>query len=221
MLIKTFESFSAEQDEREYTIDELSGEIRDQVVEREREYEYENIPEDWHEDTITSIQEELGELGLYNIEIEFTGFHSQGDGASFTAGLYNEDKNSFIESTLGIKGVPSNVPEELSISIIRIDRQHSHENTIKGEVVVDGEEEVQMLSVKTGKPIEIELEPIMIDVEQYAEEIEEALTEWARAKSKEIYETLKKEYEGMFSDETIIETLRMRETKFDHEGNEI
>jgi hypothetical protein len=220
MLIKTFESFLDGTEEREYTIDELPKHIRDSVVETERSYEHEHMPEDWYEDTVSSIEDELKELGWYGIEIEFTGFHSQGDGASFTAGLYDEDKNSFIESKLGLD-VPKNVPAELSINVVRIDRQHSHENTIRGEVVVDGEEEVPMLNRKTGKPIEVELQTLWVDTEPYAEEIEEALTEWARTKSKEIYETLRKEYEGMFSDETIIDSLRMRGTKFDSKGNEI
>jgi hypothetical protein len=220
MLIKTFESFSEDLEGKEYTIDELPAAIRSDVIERERSYEHEHIPEDWYEDTVSMIEEELKELGWYNIEIEFTGFHSQGDGASFTAGLYDEDKNTFIESTLGLD-IPKNVPAELSINIIRIDRQHSHENTIRGEVQVDGEEEVPMLNRKTGNPIEVELQTLMTDTEPYAEEIEEPLTEWARGKSKEIYETLRKEYEGMFSDETITNSLRMRGTKFDSEGNEI
>lgn len=221
MLIKTFESFSEEMDEREYTIDELPAAIRSDVIERERSYEYEYIHEDWYEDTIDSIKAELEELGLHDIKIEFTGFHSQGDGASFTADLYSEDKNSFVEKTLGLKDIPKDVASELAISIVRTDRQHCHENTIRGEVVVDGEDEVQRVSPFTGKPIFVDLEPLMIDVEPYAEEIEEALTEWARNKSREIYDTLGKEYEEMFSDETIIDSMRMRGTKFDSKGNEI
>jgi len=221
MLIKTFESFSEDLEGKEYTIDELPAAIRSDVIERERSYEHEHIPEEWYEDTFDSIKAELEELGLHDIEIEFTGFHSQGDGASFTADLYSEDKNSFIETTLGLKDIPKNVPEELSMCIVRTDRQHSHENTIRGEVEVDGEDEVQRFSQLTGKAMSIELEPLMIDVEPYAEEIEEALTEWARNKSREIYDTLRKEYEGMFSDETIISSIRMRGTKFDSNGNEI
>lgn len=221
MLIKTFESFSEGMDEREYTIDELPAAIRSDVIERERSYEHEHIHEDWYEDTFDSIKAELEELGLHDIEIEFTGFYSQGDGASFTADLYSEDKNSFIEITLGLKDIPKNVLEELSIRIVRTDRQHSHENTIRGEVEIDGEDEVPRFSQLTGKPMSIELEPLMIDVGPYADEIEEALTRWARNKSREIYDTLSKEYEEMFSDETIIDSMRMRGTKFDSKGNEI
>lgn len=221
MIIKTFESFSESTDEKEYTIDELPAAIRNDVIERERSYEHEHIHEDWYEDTFDSIKSELEELGLNGIEIEFEGFHSQGDGASFTAGLYNEDKNSFVEKTLGLKDIPKDVAEQLAISIVRTDRQHCHENTIKGEVEVDGEEEIQRISPFTGKPMFVNLEPLMIDVEPYAEEIEEELTKWARSKSREIYDTLRKEYEEMFSDETIINSMRMRGTKFDSKGNEI
>jgi len=221
MLIKTFESFSEDLDGKEYTIDELPAAIRNDVIERERSYEYEHIYEDWYEDTFDSIKAELEELGLHDIEIEFSGFHSQGDGASFTADLYSEDKNSFVEKTLGLKDIPKDVASELAISIVRIDRQHCHENTIRGEVEVDGEDEIQRVSPFTGKPIFVDLEPLMIDVEPYAEEIEAALTKWARSKSIEIYDTLRKAYEEMFSDETIINSIRMRETKFDSGGNEI
>lgn len=40
--------------------------------------------DDWHEDVISDYERELHEMGFLEPKIEFTGFYSQGDGASFT-----------------------------------------------------------------------------------------------------------------------------------------
>lgn len=42
------------------------------------------MSDDWHEDLISELEQELEELGISEPRIQFTGFWSQGDGASFT-----------------------------------------------------------------------------------------------------------------------------------------
>lgn len=42
------------------------------------------FPDDWYQEIISDIKQELIELGIEEPEIQFSGFWSQGDGASFT-----------------------------------------------------------------------------------------------------------------------------------------
>ena len=73
---------------KEYTIynyqDLLQNEeIKQKVVEK---YSYINVDyANWHDFIINEWKLKLEELGFINPEISYTGFYSQGDGASFIA----------------------------------------------------------------------------------------------------------------------------------------
>ena len=61
---------------------ELSESCQDKVVNKLLDI---NITSDWHESTYEYYDSKLKALGFYDIKMEFSGFYSQGDGASFTA----------------------------------------------------------------------------------------------------------------------------------------
>ncbi len=62
---------------------ELSEAQQDKVVDK---YDDINVDEDtWYESTYEYYEDKLRALGFYDIKFEFSGFWSQGDGASFTA----------------------------------------------------------------------------------------------------------------------------------------
>lgn len=66
-----------------YSFEELAPQVQQQVIERERSI---NVDDGyWYEPIIEEWTEELQHRGFEQVEILFTGFGSQGDGACFTA----------------------------------------------------------------------------------------------------------------------------------------
>jgi len=61
---------------------ELSEAQQDQVIDKLSDI---NTHHDWYESTYEYYNDKLKALGFYDIKFEFSGFWSQGDGASFTA----------------------------------------------------------------------------------------------------------------------------------------
>lgn len=61
---------------------ELTKKQQDQVIEKLSDI---NTNYEWHDYSIEEFISKLKKLGFYDIKTEFSGFYSQGDGASFTA----------------------------------------------------------------------------------------------------------------------------------------
>lgn len=61
---------------------ELTKKQQDQVVDKLRDI---NTDFNWFEYSVEQFEAKLTKLGFYDIKTEFSGFYSQGDGASFTA----------------------------------------------------------------------------------------------------------------------------------------
>ena len=57
------------------------------------------------------------------------------------------------------------------------------------------------------------------DWNEFHEEMESMLTDWARKESKELYSSLYKYYEELQEDEAVAETLIANDYEFDAEGN--
>jgi hypothetical protein len=208
--IKTFESFS--ESEKTFSFSELPKSIQEIIIERERSSIAENGDDYWAEPIIEGFHEDMEALGLTDIEVSYSGFWSQGDGASFTARVYNADNKKFITEALGLKVLPE-VAENLAISIIRISHHYSHENTIEGHVEVDGDDEIEK-DMGTGMII-------TINVEDSLEPIEDAVTTWARSRSRQLYDDLETVYNEQFKEEHIIEDLEANGVEFDESGNRI
>jgi hypothetical protein len=210
--IKTFESFS--ESEKTFSFSELPKDIQEIIIERERSSIEGNGDDYWQEPIIEGFHEDMEALGLTDVEVSYTGFWSQGDGASFTARVYNSENKKFITEALGLKVLPE-VAENLAISIKRISHHYSHENTIEGYVQVGffGDNEVEK-DMGTGMII-------TINVEDSLESIEDAVTTWARSRSKKLYDDLLTAYNEQFKEEYIIDDLEANGVEFDESGNRI
>ena len=234
--IKHFVSFVKENEEgeekEEYSFEELSPEAQRNALDELRDINIEYS--DWHETVIEDFEGEMKENGLSDIEVSYSGFYSQGDGASFTGEVY--DNKTFMKKCLDLKdselldmgdeekpedevsrlradlldlGFDSReklTPDNFSISIIRDSSRYSHENTISGNVVIEDVPE----------SIEDEF-PHALD--EYVGELEEMVTKWARATSKDLYRKLEKYYDELQSDEEVKETIIQNDYKFDKDGN--
>lgn len=98
--------------------EELSEEIQQKVLDKYRYLNTENI--EWYEYTVDHFKQELEiEYGFADVEIRFSGFASQGDGASFTGKI--DDLIKFLSKT-GI---------EPSIDFDGTRDRYYHERTVK------------------------------------------------------------------------------------------
>jgi hypothetical protein len=208
-IIKTFESFD---EDKEYTFDELSPEAKDRAIENERSSMDESMGDWWYEPIIEGETEKLESEGFEDIDIQFTGFHSQGDGASFTGKV--KDMKLFVKGTLGMKNIDDRVLENIEISIVRTYTRHVHENSVRFECEVDGEEEDIVLFRAAGLNIKI-------SIPDQCQKIEEVGGPWVRSRCKEIYSRLNNEYDSYFEDDHIIADIKANDYKFDEDGNMI
>ena len=217
-----FSNLSESDEEKSYTFDELSPEAKQHAIESNRDYNIEGY--DWWDPIIEGFTEDLEEIGMAGIDCQFSGFHGQGDGASFT-GKVNDNKK-FL-SALGInplenlargREVSENIKEALEelaeniyITIERHDSRYYHYNTIAANVEVDGDYEIEM---DLGLGVNI-----TIDVQDQCDKMEPVISEWARGKSKDLYSRLEKSYEELTSDEYIETDLKSGGHMFDEDGN--
>ena len=201
-----------------YTIQELSPGARKIVIEaiqNSRSFAQQDVDLDW---VIENETEDLEASGLENVEISFSGFWSQGDGASFTARV--NDIPAFIK-TIGVTDeilpkVLESFEEVYEMRIVRTDSRYFHENTVRFEIEeMDDTELVIMSGFGIGD--------ITVDLNETLEEIglEKKASEWVKSKSKEIYRKLEKAYNDEFSEEAAEEWVDSIGMEFDEDGNEV
>ena len=225
-----FKSFINESEGETYSFEELSPEAQKHALEEQRDI---NVDYQGWEDGVTEgFKEDMEEIGISDIDISYTGFWSQGDGASFTsdtidtrklfnaAGIKSTDAlNMEVENrddkdkefydlldTLEDIGHLDRVritPEELKVTIERGSSNYYHENTVSAKIEIWDEPEGWE-------------EP-----RGFIEELEKQITEFIRGKCKELYRSLEKEYDYLTSDEAVKETLIDNDYEFDEEGNQI
>lgn len=214
----------SEDHDRSYTFDELSPEAKKNAIDSNRDYDIDSY--DWWEPIIEGFTEDLEEIGMDDIDCQFSGFNSQGDGASFTGKV--RDNSKFL-AAIGInplgalgKGKPvserilaaiKTISDNIYITIRRHDTHYYHHNTISANVEVDGDDEIEL-------DLGIGLE-ITIDIQDQCDKIEPTITDWAREKSKELYSSLEQYHEELMSDDNIENNLSSGGHKFDEEGNMI
>ena len=223
-----FKSFINESEGETYSFEELSPEAQKHALEEQRDI---NVDYQGWEDGVTEgFKEDMEEIGISDIDISYTGFWSQGDGASFTsdtidtrklfnaAGIKSTDAlNMEVENrddkdkefydlldTLEDIGHLDRVritPEELKVTIERGSSNYYHENTVSAKIEIWDEPEGWE-------------EP-----GRFIEDLEKEITNFIRGKCKELYSSLSKEYDYLTSDEAVKETLIDNDYEFDEEGN--
>lgn len=230
MRVKDFNSFLSEREEQTYSFDDLSPEAQENALENNRDI---NVDYDGWEDGVTEgFKEDMREIGIDDITISFSGFYSQGDGASFTSDnidtrkLFNavgiksndalnmesEDERSrgqnkdfydLLDTLEDIGQIDRNriKPEEIRVTIERIENRHVHYNTVEAKVEIwdepDGWEEPR----------------------DFVSDIENLVTEYIRGLCKDLYRNLEREYDNLTSEELVKETLISNNYEFDEEGN--
>lgn len=166
-----------------YNINELDEKAKAKVLDK---YRYNSVDADWYHPVYDDFFADLERYGI-EADIEFTGFYSQGDGASFITTTCDTD---LLIRTLFEEGhdIPENAlldSKNLSVSIDRINSRYSHEETM----YVDIHDEDMTLS----------------DLEN--ETLNYIIEEWAKEKARDLYRKLESYYEDLTSDKEVIEYL--------------
>lgn len=214
-----------------YTFDQLSDKLKEEAIDRNRDI---NIFDDWHEFVIDSFVEDLAEEGVDTDDVQFTGFYSQGDGASFTGhvsnvqiflvkalGLTQFSDEEMDDLPVGIKEKVQGFIDTLSISFSRKSSGYSHENTCeaetRSEIVYSGDyyddeypDSKILLINKVG------VDPLVfMDLAEEEQAIDKAAEEWRLDKCRELYRDLEEEYDGLQSDESVADTLEANGMEFE------
>ena len=161
--------------------------------------------EGWYEDIIENFCENVEKIG-FNVtidDVQFSGFWSQGDGASFTGSIdilkYLKETKQLTAYRPLVKAINEGNVENI-VGITRDSCLYNHENTCS----VDTIEVYGYISPK--------VEDLRIDLEYELEEKRKDL-------SIELYRDLEKTYNYLCSEEAIVETLVANEYEFDESGD--
>lgn len=184
---------------------ELTPAVQKRVLDKMRDWQ---VDYDWYESEIDYWKEKLDLIGFENAKIAFSGFSSQGDGASFTADINSEK----IFNTLAYcaerydDARVIDLAEKLYVNDgfeMRIERTHSnysHERTVKVNVEMDFRYRDNKFWKHIMENFEYVLDMLRIDL------------------CHAIYKSLESEYDYLTSDESIIEMIEANDYEFTING---
>lgn len=176
----------------------------------------------WHECITDNAKEEGKELGFNIHNIYFSGFYSQGDGASWvgTVDLIKwlekhkaDDPRAHILSAL-----MENDWVDRWIDVTNNGSRYSHSNTmVRNDVGIQSEDENDTLAkgMFAGANVRTLMESLP---DTYVNDISDEVLQSARDYADEIYEKLRNEYEHMCSEEYIAELCDANEYLFYKNG---
>ena len=229
-----------------YRFEELEGKAKDKA----RQWLVEAATDhDWYESVYDLAKEDGAKRGFEIEDIRFSGFWSQGDGASWTGTV---SVWRFIEWALD-QG--ENSPQfrrigddrhrylcfvelmkdgwiEPHVNIVRTSYHYVHENTVRPENGI----EWAHLESEMGLDSDVQHESTLrsegvlkgasvvgvaegIDIKSLVPEVDELITEEVRDFCQEIYKMLEKEYDALTEDESLQELADSNDWRFDAAGN--
>ena len=219
-----------EEDKETYSFDELSPEAQENALDNNRDI---NVDYDGWEDGVTEgFKEDMREIGIDDIEISFSGFYSQGDGASFTSedidtrklfdaiGIKSDDALNMETDDERSRGENKEFYDLLDTmeDIGQVDRNRIKPEDIRVTIERTDSRHVHYNTVKAN--VEIWDEPEGWEEPYgFTEKLEDRVTEYIRGLCKDLYRKLEKEYDHLTSDESVKETLTDNDYEFDEEGN--
>ena len=185
-----------------FKFEELAEQAQQNAIEQYRDSDH--LEYGWHDSIKEDFHSILELIGFYNIKSCFTGFWSQGDGASFT-GDYSYKKGCLkaikehapLDNELHeiVKGIIYHQKDNgylLTCNIYKNNHLYSHSNTMRFDWCKNGDSYFEWKNIH----VEDEIEQLFKD-----------LADW-------YYKQLESEYDYLNSDESIKETLIINEYDF-------
>jgi len=184
-------------------LDEWDEDTQAKIIEKHRLIEVEW--DGWSDFVIEDWQDKLNKMGFFEPKIAYTGFWSQGDGASFTC------DNIFVQDYIKYFKLKQFYPilrrlREGNLEIFAyIHRYNNHYYHEKSTSVNFNWSYLGLGKYKT-------------KMEEQLEALEEHMDKTVIELGKEIYKDLENEYEDRVSDDTVREVLIANEYELDEEG---
>ncbi len=185
-----------------------------------------NTEDDWYDTTIREWGEALDAIGFEGAEIQFSGFWSQGDGASFTSGVdlgklvrfmvsEIDETSDYVWAFKAIRHTPydgayvwmwhvlqqDEFDGMICAKVDRTSRHYVHKYTCSVEWDMSN-------AAVVGEPIDALIKEFMEDVERLRLDL-----------CKAIYKALADEWDYLTSDEAILEIAHDNEYLFDEDGD--
>jgi hypothetical protein len=212
------------------TFQDLSQKDKEKLIEKWRYVLVEDpfIEEDWYEPIFDEFEAQMREFGIENVEIKFSGFYSQGDGASFTGDV--TDNFLFFQKNWEKIGKKQQNWLDLDEIKTRIDPDFDFlvQTGVTGKErfkIPIGDLVISIQRTSSGnhfheftisshvewyEEVWPEEEPSKENVNRVnrgIENLEQQITDWAREKSRILYRELEKYYEKITSEEAVVEWL--------------
>lgn len=179
-----------------YEFNELPEDVREKVLDEWRNV---NVEDDiWYDYVYDNWHNKLAEYGFNDVKINFSGFWSQGDGASFVTKNIDTDKYIKKNYSAGNKMMSLvGKSDDFGIFLTRNDHRYFHANTVSVDYYYEGDSDKEDALVR-----------------ELADEIETH----ARELMREIYNDLREVYEEETSDERITEMIVANDYLFTKDG---
>jgi len=207
------------------------GELSEQSQQKAREWYIEGMDYEWWDSVYEMAIEDGKEKGFYIDKIYFSGFHSQGDGASWIGQV---DVRQWLEENLpdsiGLSAWCQLIQEGVVSMHVKVEANNTHychESTMQfGEVLDDTdvfEDDYTMQKESIFKGMEIQHLFDIIESDnncpiKSTEGIEQAIAESGRGYAKDIYQRLREEYEYLRSEEMMLDHFDANDYFFDSDG---
>jgi hypothetical protein len=201
--IKLFEEV-----DRAYSWDELSDKAKETAIEKNRYINIDNSH--WHDEVINDATEDLFNDGVEDVEILYSGFNSQGDGASFTGRV--RDPKKWLK-VIGMENIPEEVADLVYARIDRGSSRYYHENSVDLHFEFETDD-----PTVTCYPFGLEI-PMEYNLDQLQGEIEKKGEKWIKSTCRKIYSDLEKEYDSLTSDDAVEDALIANDYEYDEDVN--
>ena len=183
-----------------YSFDELSEQVQQRVIDKVREWDDLFLFDE--ECIIECFQERHPHI--HNMDIRYSGFYSQGDGASFTGYIGAEWViNNLLSDEL------KTIVRDLDCAFERNSGMYCHENTVS----------TQLEDVTWADHIEENDRLRESLLEQHYDDIANVIEEYRLDLCHKLYGVLEQGYEHCYSDENIKELILANDYLFDIDGN--
>ena len=209
------------------------NELSATAQERVRNKYIESLDYEWWDCLYEDAKEDGKELGFYIDKIYFSGFWSQGDGASWQGQVdVSQWLRTHTKDSIGITAwieLTNNDWADKHIKVSTSSNHYSHSGTMSfshWEIHFYLDERPDRLpiggdSILKDLPIDMAMKLIMSDPNtpyKSEDDVAEAITQSAREYADEIYNKLRKEYEWLCSDVVMLEHFENNDINFDEEG---
>ena len=206
------------------------AELDDSAKQKAREWYLEGMDYEWWEGTYEMAIEDGKEKGFYIDKIYFSGFCSQGDGASWTGQV---DVRQFLEThyedSIGLSAWCQLVQEGIVSKFSKVEANNAHychESTMNfsdvwDEVGVEDTEPLLLPSIFKGMSIENVFDIIATDSACTLKDVDaitQAITESGKDYARDIYQRLREEYEYLCSEEMMLDHFDCNDYHFTNEG---